>query len=105
MMMMQVLRFSRLFGVGKASSLPQVWRHVKKRRKKRKQAQEAHGSDSGSDIETSRSKKRGWTFNYARQPSPKHLPSDDEVSSLLQFLVTYHGVTSITTKTIVSLNI
>lgn len=34
----KVLRFSRLFGPGKPSSLPQIWRHVKKRRRKRKQS-------------------------------------------------------------------
>lgn len=31
----QVLRFSRLFGPGKPSSLPQIWRGVKKRKKKK----------------------------------------------------------------------
>lgn len=31
----QVLRFSRLFGPGKPSSLPQVWKNVKNKRKKR----------------------------------------------------------------------
>lgn len=32
----KVLRFSRLFGPGKQNSLPQIWRGVKRRRKKRK---------------------------------------------------------------------
>jgi len=32
----KVLRFSRLFGPGKPSSLPQIWRGVKNRRKKKK---------------------------------------------------------------------
>lgn len=36
----KVLRFSRLFGPGKPSSLPQIWRSVKKRRNKRKQSRE-----------------------------------------------------------------
>lgn len=31
----QVLRFSRLFGPGKSSSLPQLWKHVKNKRKNR----------------------------------------------------------------------
>lgn len=31
----QVLRFSRLFGPGKSSSLPQIWKNVKNRRKSR----------------------------------------------------------------------
>ena len=32
----RVLRFSRLFGPSKASSLPQLWRNAKKRKKKKK---------------------------------------------------------------------
>lgn len=32
----KVLRFSRLFGPGKPSSLPQIWRSVRKRRNRRK---------------------------------------------------------------------
>lgn len=47
----KVLRFSRLFGPGKPSSLPQVWRGVKKRRKKRKY-HDPRDSDSESDQET-----------------------------------------------------
>lgn len=31
----KVLRFSRLFGPGKPSSLPQIWRSVRRRRRKR----------------------------------------------------------------------
>jgi len=33
---LQVLRFSRLFGPGRASSLPQIWRGVKRRKKRRR---------------------------------------------------------------------
>lgn len=36
----KVLRFSRLFGPGKPSSLPQIWRSVRRRRRKRKQSRE-----------------------------------------------------------------
>lgn len=36
----KVLRFSRLFGPGKPSSLPQIWRSVRKKRRKRKQSRE-----------------------------------------------------------------
>lgn len=32
----KVLRFSKLFGPGKPSSLPQIWRSVKKKHKKKK---------------------------------------------------------------------
>lgn len=51
----KVLRFSKLFGPGKPSSLPQIWRGVKKRRKK-KRHQEVKDSDSGSDQESRRAK-------------------------------------------------
>lgn len=36
----KVLRFSRLFGPGKPTSLPQIWRSVRRRRRKRKQSRE-----------------------------------------------------------------
>ncbi|XP_030243753.1 transcription initiation factor TFIID subunit 1 isoform X6 [Drosophila navojoa] len=36
----KVLRFSRLFGPGKPTSLPQIWRHVRKRRRKRKHSRD-----------------------------------------------------------------
>lgn len=36
----KVLRFSRLFGPGKPSSLPQIWRSVRRRRRKRKQSRD-----------------------------------------------------------------
>jgi len=36
----KVLRFSRLFGPGKPSSLPQIWRSVRKRKRKRKGSRE-----------------------------------------------------------------
>lgn len=47
----RVLRFSRLFGPGKASSLPQIWRGARKRRKKKKNFEKIK-TDSGSDHET-----------------------------------------------------
>lgn len=49
----KVLRFSRLFGPGKPSSLPQIWRGVRKRRKKKKH-HDVKDSDSGSDLEDKR---------------------------------------------------
>lgn len=36
----KVLRFSRLFGPGKPSSLPQIWRTVRKRRRRRKHSRD-----------------------------------------------------------------
>nr|XP_018899978.1 PREDICTED: transcription initiation factor TFIID subunit 1-like [Bemisia tabaci] len=73
----KVLRFSRLFGPGKPSSLPQIWRGVKKRRKKKKSLKEdsQHFSDSDSDQDTH---SRGWSFNYAPPPSVDQIESDDE---------------------------
>lgn len=40
----KVLRFSRLFGPGKPTSLPQIWRSVRKKRRKRKQSREGRVS-------------------------------------------------------------
>lgn len=42
----KVLRFSRLFGPGKPTSLPQIWRSVRKKRRKRKQSRENRVSAS-----------------------------------------------------------
>lgn len=39
----KVLRFSRLFGPGKPSSLPQIWRSVRKRRHRRKPSHSRDG--------------------------------------------------------------
>ncbi|XP_037823798.1 transcription initiation factor TFIID subunit 1 isoform X1 [Lucilia sericata] len=76
----KVLRFSRLFGPGKPSSLPQIWRHVKKRRRKRKQSRDhkVHnpGSDSTSDSEEPR--KKGFGVHYGPEPKPAQCQSDDE---------------------------
>ncbi|KAM7364185.1 TATA-box binding protein associated factor 1 isoform 2-T2 [Cochliomyia hominivorax] len=76
----KVLRFSRLFGPGKPSSLPQIWRHVKKRRRKRKQSRDLKthnpGSDSTSDSEEPR--KKGFGIYYGPEPNPVQCQSDDE---------------------------
>lgn len=55
----KVLRFSRLFGPGKPSSLPQIWRSVRKRRNRRKPSRDGDGRPSrdGSDS-TSESDER-----------------------------------------------
>lgn len=53
----KVLRFSKLFGPGKPSSLPQIWRGVRKRRK-RKRHQDLKDSDSGSDQDNRKPKFR-----------------------------------------------
>ncbi|XP_013119085.1 transcription initiation factor TFIID subunit 1 isoform X2 [Stomoxys calcitrans] len=77
----KVLRFSRLFGPGKPSSLPQIWRHVKKRRRKRKQSRDHKtlhnpGSDSTSDSEEPR--KKGFGLHFGPDPMPSQCVSDDE---------------------------
>lgn len=72
----KVLRFSRLFGPGKPSSLPQIWRSVRKRRRRRKHPQLDH-SDSGSDQDIQREKK-GWNVSFAPAPPLEMCQSDEE---------------------------
>lgn len=77
----KVLRFSRLFGPGKPTSLPQIWRHVKKRRRKRNQSRDQKftntgGSDSPSDSEEPR--RRGFSLHFGPEPTPAQCVSDDE---------------------------
>lgn len=77
----KVLRFSRLFGPGKPTSLPQIWRHVRKRRRKRKHSRDQKssnngGSDSPSDTEEPR--RRGFSLHFAPDPTPAQCMSDDE---------------------------
>ena len=61
----QVLRFSRLFGPAKASSMPQQWRNAKKRKKKKKKQ-----DDEKPVIEPPKS---------PPSPRPEDCMSDDEV--------------------------
>ncbi|KAL7730813.1 hypothetical protein ACLKA6_003581 [Drosophila palustris] len=77
----KVLRFSRLFGPGKPTSLPQIWRHVRKRRRKRNQSRDQKltntgGSDSPSDTEEPR--RRGFSIHFGPEPKPSDCMSDDE---------------------------
>ncbi|XP_015602536.1 transcription initiation factor TFIID subunit 1 isoform X2 [Cephus cinctus] len=78
----KVLRFSRLFGPGKPSSLPQIWRGVRKRRKK-KRHHDVKDSDSGSDHDERKSKFKGWVMQYAPDPTPDQCRTDDEEKLLL----------------------
>lgn len=76
-----MLRFSRLFGPGKPTSLPQIWRHVRKRRRKSNQSRDQKpsntgGSDSPSDSEEPR--KRGFSLLLGPEPTPAQCQSDDE---------------------------
>lgn len=79
----KVLRFSRLFGPGKPSSLPQIWRSVRRRRRKRKQSRDGgrqrDGSDSTSETDEQLERKsRGFALNYGPEPTPDQMAVDDE---------------------------
>lgn len=81
----KVLRFSRLFGPGKPSSLPQIWRSVRRKRHKRKSTDKKgyrDGSDSTSDTDEP-NKHRGWTLNFAPLP-PKDIWASDDEDKLLR---------------------
>ncbi|KAI8479162.1 Transcription initiation factor TFIID subunit 1 [Branchiostoma belcheri] len=62
----KVLRFNKLFGPGKPSSLPQIWRGAKRRRKRRR--------PTGEEPEEF----QGWEFDYGPIPPPDQWMSDDE---------------------------
>ncbi|KAF4520213.1 hypothetical protein B566_EDAN003926 [Ephemera danica] len=79
----KVLRFSRLFGPGKQSSLPQLWRSARKRahkHRRHRREQKDHTSDSGSDVDSGdrRRRHKGWTLLYAPVPPKEQCVSDDE---------------------------
>ncbi len=66
----KVLCFSRLFGPGKPSSLPQIWRGVKKKRKKKKISE----SDDSFEEEV---EYKEITFQFGPQPTPDMCRPDD----------------------------
>lgn len=77
----KILHFSRLFGPGKPSSLPQIWRSVKNRRKKRKPSSETKSTDPQSDSTSDTEEPKpfhGWEFNYGPEPTPEECVTDDE---------------------------
>ncbi|KFB52614.1 AGAP003882-PA-like protein [Anopheles sinensis] len=76
----KVLRFSRLFGPGKISSLPQIWRSVRRRRNKKHQSSRKprDGSDSTSDSDEPR-RRQQFTPAYAPIPPKDQWASDDEL--------------------------
>lgn len=79
-----MLRFSRLFGPGKVSSLPQIWRTAKKLAKQKRKRHRDGTSDSDSEGDH-RSKKSDltWALNYGDAPPQSGCYSDDEVPYLL----------------------
>lgn len=80
----KVLRFSRLFGPGKFSSLPQIWRSVRRKaKKKRKDRDRGNTSESTSDSDEPR-KATGFSLKYAPTPSKDMIMSDDEEKLLCE---------------------
>ncbi len=105
----KVLRFSRLFGPGKYSSLPHIWKNVKKRRRKRREKQlEEQNSVGGPSVsiagltgtpgptaqqvpplplllpppdlhEPEERESLGWDAPYAEIPHPSMCVPDEEV--------------------------
>lgn len=74
----KVLRFSRLFGPGKFSSLPQIWRSVRRKaKKKRKDRDRGNTSESTSDSDEPR-KCNGFNLKFAPTPPKELIMSDDE---------------------------
>jgi transcription initiation factor TFIID subunit 1 len=75
----KVLRFSRLFGPGKFSSLPQIWRSVRRKLKKKRKDREQKGnlSESASDSDEPR-KCNGFNLRFGPIPPKEQIMSDDE---------------------------
>uniref|UniRef100_A0ABM0LZA8 Transcription initiation factor TFIID subunit 1-like n=1 Tax=Saccoglossus kowalevskii TaxID=10224 RepID=A0ABM0LZA8_SACKO len=71
----KVLRFSKLFGLGKPSSLPHIWRGSKRKRRKKKPV--AEDDQNSADVQK--------TYMYGIEIKPKIMPTiedclvDDEV--------------------------
>ncbi|XP_026472569.1 transcription initiation factor TFIID subunit 1 [Ctenocephalides felis] len=71
----KVLRFSRLFGLGKPSSLPHIWRNVRRKRKKRKY----RITDEPISLNEGIQNEHKWKLSFAPPPTdPELLASDDE---------------------------
>uniref|UniRef100_A0A224Z6D9 Transcription initiation factor TFIID subunit 1 n=1 Tax=Rhipicephalus zambeziensis TaxID=60191 RepID=A0A224Z6D9_9ACAR len=77
----QVLRFSRLFGPGKPSSLPQIWRGVRKRKKK-KQGPFSDIGGASQDAMNGRAEEFEWCLDVASPPPPDMCMQDDELRLL-----------------------
>lgn len=76
----KVLRFSRLFGPGKFSSLPQIWRSVRRKAKKRRKEREklATSESNTSDSDLDSRKVNGFNLKFAPTPPKEMVTSDDE---------------------------
>ncbi|CAG2104510.1 unnamed protein product [Medioppia subpectinata] len=71
----QVLRFSRLFGRGKPSSLPQLWKNVKNKKRRKLIDIIRHESESEEHSSDEDSK---WRLNFGPTPPPEMVEEDDE---------------------------
>ncbi|XP_057320639.1 transcription initiation factor TFIID subunit 1-like [Microplitis mediator] len=78
----KVLRFHKLFGEGKFSSLPNIWRGAQKLKKNHKQHNEETKKCTDSDQEEKVIKSKGWVMNYGPDPDPDQCASDDELKLL-----------------------
>lgn len=76
------MRFSRVFGPGKPSSLPNIWRNVKKKRRKKKHKDHGGLRDSDTSGEDEKPRNKGWYFDYASTPPLNECASDDEEAFL-----------------------
>lgn len=77
----QVLRFSRLFGPGKSTSRPQIWKHVRNRRKNRHLFENKLFVIQNNLKDDANS---GWKFNVTpvEEIPPTMIEEDDEVKLL-----------------------
>lgn len=81
----KVLRFSRLFGPGKFSSLPQIWKSVRRRaKKKRKDRERLNTSESNTSDSDDTKKCNGFNLRFAPTPPREMCISDDEEKLLSQ---------------------
>jgi transcription initiation factor TFIID subunit 1 len=75
----KVLRFSRLFGPGKFSSLPQIWRSVRRKAKKKRKEREKLATSESNTSDSDESRKcNGFNLKYAPTPPKEMCASDDE---------------------------
>lgn len=75
----KVLRFSRLFGPGKATSLPQIWKNVKNRRKSKSSDNKRSKDSSAKSLAD-----KTWELNVSdpSEVSPDMIELDDEIKLL-----------------------
>lgn len=76
----KVLRFSRLFGPGKATSLPQIWKSVKNKRKSKHALENKHVDH----VTAKYLQEKDWDYNATplSEISPDMIELDDEIKLL-----------------------